>query len=505
LITARKITPWVLALGLVLALCVLVFGKPAGAEEPRPDVEPVIVAGNPTCADRGYEHEFKVDPPNAGTYNLPGGGTVTVATTDGVYFDWTSTLVGMDAVIVKGGPQANAYVYDPPAESFGDDGLHSPNNPSGGPAALSHISFCWDGETVVPKPLTATKTATGNYDRTITWDLTKTVEPASHSGVAGDSFESEWTVNATKEVVEDKFKVTGDIIINNPNGFPVDFSATDKLSDDTVADVVDCDPNAGGNQDSGTVLANGSATCSYSASPTNKNAQKNTAHVTSHTAGVGGADPEAAITWNANVIGDEEVKLDDPRLNISKTISGDTTEKIKEPFTCPTEKAAYTTNPLVTSYKNVATLNGPPGGTNLSADATVTVTCRYPWVDETATGIGQKYMGTSNWFMVTDFNALPPVNLIAGQNYDAGDITFTRGGNPSKTTITITLHNGFRFANVANNLKIHPFPVAQPQYKPPGQFKYKFNCSQALNTCTATGLDNAPYYGIHVDVERFVN
>ena len=80
-------------------------------------------------------------------------------TTDGVYFDWTSTLVGMDAVIVKGGPQANAYVYDPPAESFGDDGLHSPNNPSGGPAALSHISFCWDGETIVPKPLTATKTA----------------------------------------------------------------------------------------------------------------------------------------------------------------------------------------------------------------------------------------------------------------------------------------------------------------------------------------------------------
>jgi hypothetical protein len=166
LITARKTTTWVLALGLLLALCVLTIGKPAGAVE-GPEVDPVFVPGNPTCASLGYEHEFKVDPPNAGTYPLPGGNTVTV-TTDGVYFDWSSTL-GMDAVLAKGGPNANAYVYDPPDESFSDDGLHSPINPNNGqPFGLSHISFCYDGETVAPKPLTATKTATGNYDRTIT-------------------------------------------------------------------------------------------------------------------------------------------------------------------------------------------------------------------------------------------------------------------------------------------------------------------------------------------------
>jgi hypothetical protein len=57
---------------------------------------------------------------------------------------------------------------------------------------------------------------------------------------------------------------------------------------------------------------------------------------------------------------------------------------------------------------------------------------------------------------------------------------------------------------VANNLKIQNFTTAQPPYMSPGSFKYKFNCSQASNTCTATGLPNANYYGIHVDVERKV-
>ena len=107
--------------------------------------------------------------PNSGTYDLPGGNTVTV-TTDGVNFDWSSTL-GMDAVIAKGGPNANAYVYDPPAESFGDTGLHSPINPNNGqPFGLSHISFCYDFEVQV------TKTAKTSLDRTYTWKIEKSAE-----------------------------------------------------------------------------------------------------------------------------------------------------------------------------------------------------------------------------------------------------------------------------------------------------------------------------------------
>ena len=65
-------------------------------------------------------------------------------------------------------------------------------------------------------------------------------------------------------------------------------------------------------------------------------------------------------------------------------------------------------------------------------------------MSETATGNGMRYTGTSNWFMVTKFTTptVPPVNLIAGQQYDAGDITFTRNGT---TTIKITLHEWLPF------------------------------------------------------------
>ena len=69
------------------------------------DVVPIFIAGNPSCTSLGYAFGFKIDPPNAGTYSIDGINTVTV-TTDGVYFDWSSTL-GMDAVISKGGPNSD--------------------------------------------------------------------------------------------------------------------------------------------------------------------------------------------------------------------------------------------------------------------------------------------------------------------------------------------------------------------------------------------------------------
>jgi hypothetical protein len=335
--------------------------------------------------------------------------------------------------------------------------------------------------------LTAKKTANGSFDRKITCDLMKTVDPTSHSGLAGDSFNSNWNVEATKSVVEDNYKVTGTITISNDAAIDQTFSVSDELDDGTAASV-DC-PSL-------TVPAGGSVECSYTASTAE--ATKNTATVKAP----GNADvvATAPVEYTANVIGDAEITLADPRFSYTQLISGNTTKTFPETFTCPTNRAAYDANYMLTkTFKNTATLKGEK--TDLSKSATVTLKCRYPWVGETATGYGQRYMGTSNWFMVTKFTTTAPVTLIAGQHYDAGDITFTRNGT---TTIKITLHDGFRFANVANNLKIQNFTTAQPPYKAPGQFPYKFTCSQASNTCTATGLTNANYYGIHVDVERKV-
>jgi hypothetical protein len=458
-------------------------------------VTPTQIDGNPTCKTLLAPEpafEIKIDPPKSGSY-----GPITVTfSPDGKLVDFTSTVPVL-AVFVKGGNEGgNLYDYRP-AGSSGDTGLTTPTNQQ-----ISHVSFCWNEPPQnPPKALTATKTAEATYDRKIDWTLNKTVNPAYHSGTAGQSFDSTWSVDATKSVVEENFKVTGKITINNPNDQAVGFSVTDKLDDQTMADV-DCDPNTENNQASGTVPANGSVECSYTALPTTKDAKFNNAQVSSTTQGIPGATAQAPVTWQEKVIGDDEVTLADPRFSYSQLISGNTTKTFPETFKCPTDRASYDANRSYTkTFTNTATLKGD--NTDKTASATVTLKCTYPWVDETATGIGMTYKGTSNWFMVTKFTTTP-VNLIAGQKYDAGDITFTRIGTPPNSTMTIniTLQNGFRFANVANNLKIKNFSTERPQYVSPGQFPYKFNCSQALNTCTATGLPDAPYYGIHVDVER---
>ena len=95
---------------------------------------------NPNCAD-GLE-EYKIDQkPSNGTY---GNFTISNFTNgaNGETFDWSSTVL-VTQVIVKGGPTAELYDYDPPASS--GTGLHSSVNPNNGKYyGVSHVTFCWD-------------------------------------------------------------------------------------------------------------------------------------------------------------------------------------------------------------------------------------------------------------------------------------------------------------------------------------------------------------------------
>jgi uncharacterized membrane protein YgcG len=108
-------------------------------------LEPGVVVGNPTCVSLGLGTAmFKDEGAVNGTFSLEGGGTVTVSNADGNTFDWSATI-GIDAVIVKGGPNALVYTYDP--ESMGATGLHAPTNPNNGKFyGLSHIDFCYDAD-----------------------------------------------------------------------------------------------------------------------------------------------------------------------------------------------------------------------------------------------------------------------------------------------------------------------------------------------------------------------
>ena len=230
-------------------------------------VTPIIVDGNPTCESQGYAFGFKPqpEPPPTGTYTFPDGINTITISSDGKYFDWTSTIP-LDAVIVKGGQKANLYKYDPPSEASEDTGLVSPNNASGEPAGISHIEVCYDYE------LAASKSADTSYTRTYTWSITKTATPQSHTGQPGDVMKSDYTVTVEQGVTDSDFKVSGTINVRNPTPYSVTFQVEDKIGSNSAT--VNCPTYTLGAWDSVGV------DCNYSVSLSEKEDGKNTATIT---------------------------------------------------------------------------------------------------------------------------------------------------------------------------------------------------------------------------------
>lgn len=95
---------------------------------------------NPTCEDLGFDNGIKFDPPTPST----SGDFLWNFDPADPFVTWSSS-VAVNAVIMKGGEVgANVYHYSQP--SLGDSGLATPVNPSGKPAGLSHIDFCYNNE-----------------------------------------------------------------------------------------------------------------------------------------------------------------------------------------------------------------------------------------------------------------------------------------------------------------------------------------------------------------------
>lgn len=134
-----------LAIGAGLALAVaLVLVLPSLAAS----VSPILDEGNPKCSNYGLVG-FKPLDTMTGTYvyNVDGMGVLTMTVKDGPYVDWSSVF-GIDKVIVKGGPGANVYSYNP--ASMGDTNLTTPTNPNNSkPYGLSHVEFCYIDEQAV--------------------------------------------------------------------------------------------------------------------------------------------------------------------------------------------------------------------------------------------------------------------------------------------------------------------------------------------------------------------
>lgn len=121
------------------------------------------------------------------------------------------------------------------------------------------------------------------------------------------------------------------------------------------------------------------------------------------------------------------------------------------------------------------------------------------WQSETAWADGDLYNadGKGNWATYTPYVADSIVTLYAGQTMDAGTVAFSAsdGGN---VTITITLNEGWRFADVDENVKIQDYATAPSGNPSPGLFAHKGDAAGSPFSITVP-LNN--YYGVHVNVE----
>ena len=344
-------------------------GEPAG-----PAVTPTPVAGNPSCEDLGYAHGSKWNYPadsTGGTYPL-GTGSVTWST-NGTYVNWTSTI-GVDAVIVKGGPNANKYVYDPPTESRGDQGLVSPTNANNGkPYGLSRVEFCYDYE------LAVTKTAATSFTRSYAWTVEKTSPVTTLTLAEGQTATGvQYGVTVSDSSTDSNWRVTGDITILNP-----DPTLPAKVTG--VTDTVSGPPGIPASVTCPalpvTLAPGASIVCTYSAALPDGAARVNSATATvDATSKVKGGSGTAAVTFgNPTTLVDECVEVKDDKGGTSPVVLGSVcADKAPKTFSYAMDIGPYATCGQY-AFTNTAHFKTNDTRTTGSDSHTiaVSVTCKY--------------------------------------------------------------------------------------------------------------------------------
>jgi hypothetical protein len=200
---------------------------------------PVYVLGNPTCAeldpffvgikiDQGAESAYDFSYTENGIIVTATGSSATLVDT------WTSTIP-IDAVIVKAATGAYVYYYDPEVMSGG--GLITPNTQdnTGNPAALSHISFCYDYE------LDVNKTADTSFTRThyYAWTIDKSAAETELLLSQGQTYRMDYALalqRTEQEALDSDWAVSGQISVVNNTPFPAKIMAiSDNMGEMSIA------------------------------------------------------------------------------------------------------------------------------------------------------------------------------------------------------------------------------------------------------------------------------
>jgi hypothetical protein len=193
---------------LALAGCEMQLSSVAFEGEGSHALAPFVVEGNPTCAELFPEtFELKIEPVVSGAYEVPGTEETIEISTDGTFLSFEASI-GISAVVMKGGPRANIYEYDPPAKQ--DEGLVSPDNSSGGPAAISHVSFCYEFSVEVEK------TAQARFTRTHAWEIAKQGDETELLMRPGQHHEVHYVVTVSETHEDSAHAVFGAIAVRNP-------------------------------------------------------------------------------------------------------------------------------------------------------------------------------------------------------------------------------------------------------------------------------------------------
>ena len=383
--------------------------------------------------------------------------------------------------------------------------------PGGSGNALLTISDgCYVPEApFVPEgELTVSKTAAGEFDRTVTWDLDKTVDgkkTATFSGQPGDTFDVDWEVTATKDDSGPlDHRVAGTIKVSWEGNYDITVDVSDSLPG---ADI-DC----GDGTATATLEAETDAVdCAYSVD-TDGEVEENTATATPVSGEHDGkaideddlaepASDTATIEWTENLTGYDDVNLGDARFDVFEQISASTTETFPETFACPTDLTKYDEDYVYTAtFVNTAELTSPNYAPTeeliASASATVELTCEWPLIFDGETATTEGASTGQAWFMYSTAEALSEgATILAGQHIDVGTATLVNG------SIEIELTGEWVFAGEDENVKVHA--TNSTDFPPPGRYNTKATAPAGSSSYTID-VAATDYYALHLDVGRWI-
>jgi uncharacterized repeat protein (TIGR01451 family) len=218
-----------------LTTVALVASSLAGAAKVQPEPLPQGPSQCSLFEGSGQDWiEFKPqpEPPPSGDYS-DGTLSVTITYTAATVIDWSSNI-GVDAVIVKGGPDGGyLYRYDPPSEETSDTGL---TLPSGG---ISHISFCYDlppqGDLTVIKRVVnddGGEAAPGDWTMNVTGPSPSSFPGASDPGTTSEVDAGDYTVTESGGPTGYTLTYSGDCNVQGQVTVPPNGSATCILTND---------------------------------------------------------------------------------------------------------------------------------------------------------------------------------------------------------------------------------------------------------------------------------